>query len=208
MFTTAQSANKRTRLTYDEFKSLSLDEQKQYKTQILEEMRAYHGPVLEELGASRLDFQMKMAFYDKQARNVVGIFASEFKRENGFYFELITREFDPVDENRTLYRIPYNPSFDDEYEMNEKGSYLVPIEELRMVTPASVAISGPSALLDQPKSRTASTSTAKSTPSYRAPEPIGDAPYSEMTIRDYYAIHTGRPVSTKTWLNELIRTQK
>ena len=35
-----------------------------------------------------------------------------------------------------------------------------------------------------------------------------DAPYSEMTIRDYYAIHTGKPVSSKTWLNDLIKSSK
>lgn len=208
MFTTAQHQNARRRLTFDEFKSMSLDDQKQYKAQILEEIRAFHAPMLEELGASRLDFQIKIPFYDKQARKVVGIFASEFKRENGFYFELTSREFEPLDANRTVYKVPYNPSFDEEYEMNEKGSYLVPLEELRMVTPTSVAISGPSALLDQPRSKAVTSTLPKNTPSYRAPEPIGDAPYSEMTIRDYYAIHTGKPVSTKLWLNELIRTNK
>lgn len=207
MFTTAQSPSKRRRLSFDEFRSLSLDEQKQYKTQILEEMRMYHAPMLDELGASRQDFQMKMAFHDKQARKVVGIFASEFKRENGFYFELISREFEPLDENRTVYRIPYNASFDEEYEMNEKGSYLVPLEELRMVTPASVAISGPSALLDHPKSKN-NLSVSKPGVSYKAPGPIEDAPYSEMTIRDYYAIQSNKPVSTRPWLNELIKSHK
>ena len=100
MFTAAQST-KKGRLTYDEYKSLTQDDQKRYKAEILEEMRDYHSSLLQELGVSRLDFQMKMAFYDKQARNVVGIFASEFKKEKGFYFELITREFEPLDENRT-----------------------------------------------------------------------------------------------------------
>ena len=33
-----------------------------------------------------------------------------------------------------------------------------------------------------------------------------DAPYSEMTIRDFMAITTGKPVSAKTWLNELIKS--
>ena len=44
-------------------------------------------------------------------------------------------------------------------------------------------------------------------PFYTAPAPMddSDAPYSQMTIRDYYAIHTGKPVSGKTWLNDLIK---
>ena len=41
----------------------------------------------------------------------------------------------------------------------------------------------------------------------KAPAPMEDAPYSDMTIRDYYAIHTGRPVSVKPWLNELIKNK-
>jgi hypothetical protein len=205
MFTTTQLSRKRTRLSYDEYKSLGAEDQKRYKTEILEEMREYHSSLLEDLGVSRLDFQMKMPFYDKQARNVVGIFASEFKKEKGFYIELITKEFEPADENRTVYRIPYNSSFEEEYEMNERGSYLVPLEELRVVNPSSIAISGPSALLDQPKSKT---TAPKPSVTYKAPAPIEDAPYSEMTIRDYYAIHTGKAVSTKTWLNELIKSQK
>jgi hypothetical protein len=35
-----------------------------------------------------------------------------------------------------------------------------------------------------------------------------DAPYSEMTIRDYFAIQTGKPVSAKGWLNDLIKNSK
>jgi len=33
---------------------------------------------------------------------------------------------------------------------------------------------------------------------------LEDCPYSEMTLRDYMAIHTGKPVSLKDWLNELV----
>lgn len=205
MFTT-NTVSKRRKLTFDEFKSLPFDVQKEYKVQILEDMRNYHAPMLKELGAFRQDFQMKMPFYDKQARNVVGIFASEFKRENGFYFELITRELEPADESRTVYRIPFNTSFEEEYEMNEKGSYLVPIEELRMVTPSSVAISGSSAILDQPKSKV--TSVSRSGMSHVPTSTDDDAPYSDLTIRDYYAIQTGRPVSSKNWLNDLIKSHK
>lgn len=201
MFTTAQSAvTKKKKLTYDEFKALSQDEQKKYKIEILEDIRDYHQGLIDDLGISRNDFQMKMPFYDKAARNVVGIFASEFKKEKGFYFELITREFDPADEHRTVYRIPFNAAFEEEYEVNEKGSYLVPLEELRVVNRSSVAISGPSAIVDMPKP----------TPSvaYKAPASMEDAPYAEMTIRDFYAIYSNKPVSKRAWLNELIKSQK
>jgi hypothetical protein len=142
-----------------------------------------------------------MAFYDKQGRNVVGIFASEFKKEKGFYFELITRDLEPLDADRTVYKIPSSSSFEEEYELNEKGSYLVPLEELRVVNATSVAISGSSAVADKP-------SFKPPVAAYKAPAPMEDAPYSEMTIRDYYAIQTGKPVSSKTWLNDLIKNNK
>ena len=207
MFTTSHTTvkkenlpMKKRKLTYDEFRALSQEEQKRYKAEILEEIRDYHQTLIDDLGISRNDFQMKMPFYDKTARNVVGIFASEFKKEKGFYFELITREFDPADEYRTIYRIPFNSSFEEEYEVNEKGSYLVPLEELRVVNRSSVAISGTSAIVDIPKP----------TPSvsYKAPASMEDALYAEMTIRDFYAIFTNKPVSKRTWLNDLIKSQK
>lgn len=201
MFTTSQpTVKKRRKLSYDEFKSLSQDEQKKYKAEILEEIRDYHQGLIEDLGIARNDFQMKMPFYNKTAQNVVGIFASEFKKEKGFYFELITREFDPADEQRTIYRIPFNSAFEEEYEVNEKGSYLVPLEELRVVNRSSVAISGPSAIVDIPK--------PTPTVAYKAPASMEDAPYAEMTIRDFYAIFSNKPVSKRSWLNELIKSQK
>jgi hypothetical protein len=39
----------------------------------------------------------------------------------------------------------------------------------------------------------------------KAPPIMEDDLYSSMTIRDYVAIQTGRPVSTKQWLNELVK---
>lgn len=205
MFTTAQPPTRK-RLSYQEYKALSQDEQKKYKAEILEEFREHHHKLIENLGISRLDFNMKMPFYDKQARNVVGIFSSEFKKEKGFYFELITNEFEPLDSSRTVYKIPYNPNFEEEYELNERGSYLVPLEELRIVNASSIAISGTSAILEDTPSKTVT--APKPSVSYKAPGPMEDALYQEMTIRDFYAIHTGKPVSSKSWLNELIKSQK
>jgi hypothetical protein len=200
MYTTTQQTERK--ISYEDFRSLSLDEQKRYKTEILEDMRDYHSTLISNLGINRNDFNMKMAFFDKSGRHVVGIFASEFKKENGFYFEIITRDFQPDNANRTVYKIPNNPSFEEEYEMNEKGSYLVPLEELRVVNAVSVAISGPSAILEK------SNVTAKNVTAYKAPAPMEDAPYSDMTIRDFMAIHTGKAISTKNWLNDLIKSIK
>jgi len=168
----------------------------------LEEIRDYHQDLINDLGIQRGDFNMKSVLYDRQNRLVVGIFASEFRKDKGFYFEIIDRHtLEPADRLRKVYRIPNNPHFEHEYEVNDKGSYLVPIEELRVVNPTSVAISGPSAVVEKP-------SLKNPIPTYRpTPEGSGeDAPYSDMTIRDYFAIHTGKPVSTRHWLNDLIKS--
>jgi len=167
----------------------------------LEEIRNYHKDLIADLGIPRTDFNIKRGFYDQNGKFVVGIYSSEFLKEKGFYFEVIDREYEPVDtQNRTVYRIPYNPHYAEEYDMNGLGSYLVPIEELRKVNPVSVAISGPTAVVGnqskQPAVKPATFATATSS---------DDEPYSEMTIRDYYAIQSGKPVSNKTWLNDLIK---
>lgn len=183
------------------------DEVREWKRQKLEAVRQYHTDLIRDLGISPLDFNMKMPFYDERKRYVVGIFASEFKKEKGFYFELVTRSLDPVDPERRVYRVPPSVSFEEEYELNEKGSYLVPLEELRIINSTAVAISKSSVVTSA--DRVYSTKKqAEPSVAYMAPAPIEDAPYGEMTIRDFYAIHTGKPVSTKNWLNELIKSNK
>lgn len=194
------------------FNLQSADEQKkEWKRSKLEAIRSYHTELIKDLGISVTDFNMKMPFHNKSGTLVVGIFSSEFKKEKGFYFELVTRELDPVDAKRTVYRIPYNVAFEEEYELNEKGSYLVPIHELRSIDPQSIAISKYAAV-ESTEGVVFTTNTnpiLKNIPVYNAPSPMdmSDAPYSEMTIRDYYAIHTGKPVSAKPWLNELIKSK-
>lgn len=198
-----------------DFNLQSAEEQKkEWKRSKLDAIRAYHKDLINDLGISITDFNMKMPFHDKQSRLVVGIFASEFRKEKGFYFELVTRDLNPVDENRTVYRIPFSLDFEEEYELNEKGSYLVPLEELRTVNPQSVAISKYSAVGSVEEKRfttnTDPMSLSSNIPVYKAPNPMddSDAPYSEMTIRDYYAIISNKPVSARTWLNELITKNK
>lgn len=186
---------------------------KEWKKMKLDYIRGYHTQLIKDLGISPLDFNMKMPFYDRHGRYVVGIFSSEFLKEKGFFFELVTRDLDPLESDRKVYRIARNENFQEEYEMNEKGSFLVPVDELRIVNPQSVAISKDSAVLsndklfsskqvqEQPKAQ--STYTPK-------PQSIveNDLPFSEMTIRDYMAIHTGKPVSLKPWLNELLYSKQ
>ena len=183
---------------------------KELKKLKLESVRDFHQDLIDDLDIPRTDFNMKMPFYDKHGRMVVGIFSSEFKKEKGFFFELVTRDLTPADAERKVYRVPFNSSFEDEYELNEKGSYLVPLEELRVVNPTSVAIKKTAKFgLEEERHSVNGFSLSKAPmQAYKAPAAMEDAPYSEMTIRDYYAIQAGKPISSKTWLNELIKSTK
>lgn len=186
---------------------------KEYKKQKLDEARYYHAALIRDLGISPLDFNLKMPFYDQFGRYVIGVFSSEFLKEKGTFIELIGREYTPLDpEHRTVYRIARNENFKEEYELNERGSFLIPIEELRVVNPQSVAISKASAVTANDRFKTpvpkVASAPQKPEPVFTSkPQPVvePDLPYSEMTIRDYMAIHTGKPVSLKPWLNELLQ---
>lgn len=195
------------------------DTEADYKAHQLKSIREYHADLMEDLGITPNDFQMKMAFYTNSGKHlnktVVGIFPSEFKRPAGLYIEVIGRDYKPVTAARTVYRVPYNPHFEDEYEMNERGSYYVPLEELRVVNPTSVALSKSSAVTSSDKFlEKEKVEEKKPVTFFKVPVQApalasdSDAPYTEMTIRDYYAIHTGNPVSFKPWLNDLIKNQK
>jgi hypothetical protein len=184
---------------------------KEWKKQKLDQIRAYHMPLIGDLGISPLDFNMKMAFYDRHGRYVVGVFASEFKKDKGFFFELVTRDLDPMENDRKVYRIARNDNFEEEYEMNEKGtSYLVPVDELRLVNAQSVAISKDSAVLSNDRFFSKNTAPVEPKPQQlftskpQAPVAEPDVPYSEMTLRDYIAIQTRQPVSSKDWVNRLV----
>ena len=190
--------------------TFQLDPSDEWKKSKLEAIRSYHQTLIEDLNINRTDFNMKMPFYDKYGKVVVGIFSSEFKKDKGFYFELIDRKLEPADPERKVYRVAPSSSFEEEYELNEKGSYLVPLEELRVVNKQAVAISNASAVIatDDTPERTTFKSNKSSVQAYKAPAAMEDAPYSDLTIRDYYAIQSNKPVSAKPWLNELIKSTK
>lgn len=166
---------------------------KEWKKGKLDAIRNHHLDLIKNLGISPYDFNMKKAFYDNRGVQVVGIFASEFLKEKGFFFELISSDLDPIDPQRKVYRVPYCASFEEEYELNPKNSYNVPLEELRVVNDKAPAVVAPS-----------SVPAPTATPRWNN----DDAPYSDLTIRDYYAIQSGKPVSNKSWLNDLIKSSK
>jgi hypothetical protein len=137
---------------------------------------------------------MKTPFYNQKREYVVQIFPSEFCKKQGFYFELVHRTLEPMTPDRKVYRVTPNENYYNDYEMspNGSGSYMVPVNELRIVNPSSIAISGKSALLNGNNSIIDQV----------------EQPFTDMTIRDFYAIIRNKPVSNKSWLNELIKSHQ
>lgn len=179
---------------------------KAIKTQNQEQLRDYHQSLLDNLGVDRNRLKGKSVFYDSKRNQVIGVFKGEFMNSlnGGMYFELTDSMNNPTDSNRTVYKCPVNAEFENEYEPSPhwKESWLVPIEELRIVNPTSVAISGTSALVDlvaPAKEKTVKPITKK--------EEVQDASFTDMTIRDLYAVLHNKPVSSKEWLNNLINTK-
>jgi hypothetical protein len=183
------------------------DEKKAYRQLKLKEIQDYNQDLINDLGIAKSDFNMKKAF-TRNGTVVVGMFENEFKKSKGYYFELINSDIEPDDPARTVYRLSPTQFYMDEYEMDEYGKFLVPVDQLRIVNRHSAAISKGSAATSSDrvlKNQVFETTTIKPPLPVNPPLKVDDAPYSEMTIRDYIAIHTGKPVSTKSWLNELIK---
>jgi|688.fasta_scaffold81400_2 hypothetical protein len=201
------------------------------------EARIHHRDLIEDLGIPFDDFTVKTEFTDPNGRTVVGIYPSEFKKQKGIFFELIKRGSETFPDERTVYRVPASKYYEEEYEMNPNGSYYVPLDDLRIVNPYSAALTKADSIDNvedvyaenkKEKSDKKLVFCSKEVvdedkkvkevekENFIIPPPppppvyvpiIDDAPYSEMTIRDFYAIHTNKPVSNKQWLNDLINNK-
>lgn len=180
-----------------------MEDYKVWKKSKIDELRQYHKDLINDLGIEPKHFDGKTPYIHNGVQTVL-LFGNEFLRKNGFYFELINGGIEPLDPERKVYRVPYNPDHKEEYEEVIKGEYTfyrVKLEELKTVDPYAVAISKSSAIVIDEKEKISKNSFGK-TQNFSVS--LEDCPYSEMTIRDYMAIHTGKPVSLKDWLNELV----
>ena len=154
-------------------------------------LREKHQFIFETLGMPGALFFPKMAYRPRGKDELyVGFFASEFKREADVYTEFVSSEYYPEDANRTLWMWRYNPHWEEEYDTTEPNNlghvrYLVPVSELTKVSlPKEKMPVDPFESFGQ--------------------DLTDDAPISEMTIRDFATIMTGRALSSKPWLNNII----
>ena len=113
-----------------------------------------------------------------------------YKRQD-LYTEFVSRDYEPEDPERRLWKWVYNDSYDEEYAKSDPHPttgdkrYLIPIEELIEVEVKQEVKQ--KEILFEP-----------------LPDANADVPFNAMTLRDYAAIQWKLPVSHKAWLNNLI----
>lgn len=176
--------------------SISTTEKPEDKREKLKKLREFHQQTLTDIGVPEATFIPKMAYrpYGKTEIHI-SFFLSEINKGDDVYVEFTSKELVPEDPERRLYKWRFNPHFEEEYDKTEPNSqtghhrYLVPVDELVLI----------------PKNKTNETDKQEeSSINFEIPDPETDLPIDQLTIRDLTAILTGKPVSNKKWLNELI----
>jgi hypothetical protein len=155
-------------------------------------LREKHQPSFDRLGVPNALFFPKMAYRPSGKDELyVSFFESELKRAEDIYTEAVSRDYISESDNRELWLWRYNPHWQSEYETTEANAlghvrYLVPVSELTKIPDTPVVVDKFASLESS----------------------LGDLPFSEMTIKDFAAIMSWKPVSEKAWLNELINSIK
>jgi hypothetical protein len=175
------------------------------REELLQRARNYHRTLINDLKINETDFTIKKIFRHEGVI-VVPIMGYEFQKPKGLYFEIAKGDYSGfADEERTVYRLPNSEKEEAIPDPIYEDRYLVPLEVLRKVDPHSVAISKEAAVMSGDSILKKMKEESSSTMKIFSTKITDDAPYSDMTIRDYVAIHKGIPVSGKEWLNELIK---
>ena len=156
----------------------------------IELLKQYHKKTFSMLGVKNPTFFPKMAYFDSGER-VISFFPTEVEKGEDIYTEFVSRDYDSEDETRTLYKWKHNPHYAKEYRAttphsaNQTIRYLIPVEELIDCSNATLTV------IEEDE--------------FDMPNPDQDLPIDQLTIRDLAAILTGKPVSMKKWLNEIVK---
>ena len=175
------------------------------KKENMKKLREFHRKTINDLGVSNFYLLGKMC-YPHKGKMIVSFFHSEISKGQDIFLECTNRVAVPEDPDRTLYRLRFNPHFDEEYERTDdtdpaKVRYLVPIDELKVVKRYT-----PEAIINSPEPRLVS-KPIETDFEFSLPDPEKDPLISELTIRDLAAILLQKPVSNKEWLNNIIKNK-
>jgi len=147
-----------------------------------------HKAILQKLGEPNPLFLPKMAFGSPL---VMAFFQSELKEGRDIYTEKVSKDYQSEDEERTLYKWKFNPSWPDgpdnggyntkPFGHTDDVMYLIPFSEFEPIEEKEEGFDFGIVSGDE------------------------DAPISDLTIRDLAAILTGKSVSLKPWLNKIVK---
>ena len=176
--------------------SVSLKTEKVDSKTKVAELREKHQPVFDALNIPDAYFYPKLAYRPKGKDELhVSLFPSELRKGTDFYTEFVSGEFVPQDSERTLWKLHFNPHWEDESDTTPTTDsalrYLIPVSEL-------VKVKAPAKTI-------ATRSGVEITEFEEFSSLMDDAPVSDMTIRDLAAILLKKPVSSKSWLNDLVK---
>lgn len=169
------------------------DENRVLRSTFLDEIK----PLLEKHNIDFNSFAPK-ALYEDESNIYIRLYQVELTKESDKFIEIVTTDYKPVlnsNNARTIYKWKYTKHYEEEYRRDSLLAgiaYLIPFEELDIIFEEKI----PKGKLTTDSVSTLENATKRSLNT--------DAPYSQLTIRDYFAIHHLKPVSHKQWLNDLI----
>jgi hypothetical protein len=108
----------------------------------VQNLRQEHQPYFDKVGISDALFIPKMA-YRPQGKDelYISFFPSELENECDIYTEFVSIDYVSEDPKRTLYQVPHNPFWKDEYEIIISNSgharHFIPVSELKVINTAS-----------------------------------------------------------------------
>lgn len=177
------------------------------KRELSKKLFEKHKPVLDSLSVENPLFIPKMNYHYKPLNcRVVGFFESELKFGKDIYVEFVDRYHTPEDPLRRLYVWKFSNIEDLEKDDTDKRfvKYLVPVTDFVLIGESVPDFDVPwknepsEPTLPNPNEKTSAKETT-------VDKRLSDLPIGEMTIRDIVAILHRKPVSSKDWLNELIK---
>ena len=154
-----------------------------------------HSAYLDSVKARKNQFVIKSKYPSKalSGQECVSMFPGELNKKDDIYVQLTDFDFNSVDDRLFVYK--HNPHWEEEYVENQwiekvqSHTYNVPIELLQPIEEA-------------PKKKQAQ-KTFEFEPEFIDVDT--DALMTQMTMRDFIAIMSQKPVSKKTWVNDLIK---
>lgn len=204
-------------------KSTVEKEEAQKKRERINKLIQYHKDLFVKEGVTNPKFIPRLCF-PMEGTYCVSFYQRELQGGVDIYTEFCDRQYEPEDKQRRLWKWVYDPAYAEKYAQTEPHQatgdrrYLIPVEELIDVR----EFHKQKEIVEQLKQSQEKRQEAEKIdnqlilPLTNEPEPSPDlapaknseqdASYDSMTIRDYAAIQWKLPVSSKPWLNELIKS--